>query len=146
MRQRVAERLLVQGLGRPELRPRIAVGFAIPETEQLSFDFGVGAVDHAVTIHVASGAAVPDLELRGRAELQARGLEPDANLARIDGDGDEHRVTDRELADPGNELGIGGREQQERMNGGIDAALIVDLYRPRLTANRPERDDILIQA
>src|SRR6266516_3832758 len=126
------------GIASPTNRGPRFVGLAIPQAEQRGLDVGIGAVDDAVTIHVATGAAVPDLQLGGVTELQARRLEPDADLARVDGDGDQHRVAHGERTDARNECGIGGGERQEWMGLVIDGAAVVDLYRPSLAAYRPE--------
>ena len=129
MRQCIRERLLVERLARTELGPRFAAVFAVPEAEQLRFDGGVNAVDDAVAVQVAAGAVIPDLQLRRRAELQAARLECHADLAGINGDGDEDRVPHGELTDARNELGIGGREDEERMRLVIDVAAVIDLHR-----------------
>src|SRR6266566_4306514 len=129
MRQAIRERLLLQRVAGRNRGPRF-VGLAIPQAEQLGLDRRIGAIGYAVTIHVAIGAAVPD--------LQAGRLELDADLGRVDGNGDEHRIAHGDLADARNECGIGGRERQEWMGLVIDAAAVVDLYRPSLAAYRPE--------
>src|SRR5207249_5630209 len=80
VRQRIRERLFVERLARADLCPRIAQVFAVPEAKQLGFDLAVGAVDDAIAIQVATGTAVPELELRGRAKLQPTRLERDADF------------------------------------------------------------------
>src|SRR6266699_1708669 len=145
VRQRVCERLVVERLARAEFFPRCAVVFAIPEAEQLRFDDAVAAVRDAVAVQVAARTPVPDLQVGRLAELQAARLENHADLAGVDADGDEDRVPHSELTDARDELGIGGREEEERMRFGIDAAAVVDLDRARLAAHRPERHLILVE-
>src|SRR5436309_1258464 len=145
VRQRVCERLVVERLARAEFFPRCAVVFAIPEAEQLRFDDAVAAVRDAVAVQVAARTPVPDLQVGRLAELQAARLENHADLAGVYADGDEDRVPQGELTDARDELGIGRREEEERMRFGIDAAAVVDLDRARLAAHRPERHLILVE-
>src|SRR2546430_10895574 len=73
MGQVADERLVVQGMGDRDRCPgRIAL--AVPQAQELMLDVGVGAVDDAVAVQVAAGAAVPDLQAGRGAHLQAAGL------------------------------------------------------------------------
>src|SRR5207247_11020137 len=82
VRQRIRERLFVERLARADLCPRIAQVFAVPDAKQLGFDLAGGAVDDAIAVQVATGAAVPPLELRGRAQLHPTRLARDADFFR----------------------------------------------------------------
>src|SRR6266542_714280 len=104
MGQAPGERLLVERLGRREMGPRLGGYLAIPETEQLRLDLGIGAIRDAVTVQVTASSVIPDLQLSRRAELEAGRLERYANLRGVHVDGDEDRVTHRQLADARNEL------------------------------------------
>src|SRR5258706_9212530 len=93
MQQRADERLVGERLGRRKGRPRIGIRFARPQTQKLVLDERVGGVDHAVTVQIAAGAAIPYLELGGLAELQAGGLERHLEGRRIHRQRDQDRVT-----------------------------------------------------
>jgi len=72
-----------------------------------------------------------------------RWLEGYAKLAGVDGDCEEDRVSHGELTAARDELGIGGREDEERMHLAIDAAAVVDLDRARL-GRAPPRTTLIL--
>src|SRR5438045_9484379 len=98
MRQRANERLISERLRRGDSRPGIAIRLAVAKPQQQVFDIPIDAVDHAVAVHVAQRAAIPNAQLRGLAELETGRLEREPDLRGVDVDGDEYGIADRHVA------------------------------------------------
>src|SRR5712664_1613349 len=107
MRQRARERVVRERLRYGDSPPGVGARFAVGEPQQLVLDIGIDAVDDAVAVQIARSTAVPDLQLRTLAELQAGRLERQADGRGVDVDGEVYGVADRKRALSGNAGRIG---------------------------------------